>query len=285
MNVRRTTLLIAIVLAVGTGWLTLTYLSSLRPAQNQPRQVLVATQDIPARTQITPAMFHSETRSASTLEPDAIADPARAVGSLALITIPAGSQLTASQIGTNVAFALPVRLRPGLRAVSIPIDRVKGVAGLVQPGDRVDVIAVPPQHGNGSPGKAVTILRGIRVLAVGNSLEDVSATPSPQEEAAATVTLEVNPKQADLLAWADANASIRLALRSPREPIRSEPTEHLTIDLGNDPAPAAPPMPAMPMLPPPAPVPAVAAVPRHVVGTGPVQLIVGDKIVDPTSAQ
>ena len=52
MNVRRTTLLIAIVLAVGTGWLTLTYLSSLRPAQSQQRQVLVATQDIPARTQI-----------------------------------------------------------------------------------------------------------------------------------------------------------------------------------------------------------------------------------------
>ena len=145
MNVRRTTLLIAIVLAVGTGWLTLTYLSSLRPAQSQQRQVLVATQDIPARTQITPAMFRTETRSASTLEPDALADPSRAVGSLALITIPSGSQLTASKIGTNVAFALPVRLREGMRAVSIPIDRVKGVAGLIQPGDRVDVIAVPPQ--------------------------------------------------------------------------------------------------------------------------------------------
>lgn len=281
MNVRRTTLLIAIVLAVGTGWLTLTYLASLRPAENEPRSVLVATQDIPARSQITPAMFHTETRSAKTLEPDAIADPNRAVGSLALVTIPAGSQLTASEVGTNVAFALPVRLREGMRAVSIPIDRVKGVAGLIQPGDRVDVIAVPPQHGNGSPGKAVTVLRGIRVLAVGNALEDVSATPSPQEEAAATVTLEVNPKQADLLAWADANSNIRLALRSPREPIRSEPTEQLTIDLGGD-TPAAP---ALPLLPPPAPVPAVAAAPRHVAGDSPVQLIVGDKIVDPASAQ
>lgn len=280
MNVRRTTLLIAIVLAVGTGWLTLTYLSSLRPAASQQRQVLVATQDIPARTQITPAMFHTETRSANTLQPDALADPTRATGSLALITIPSGSQLTASEIGTNVAFALPVRLREGMRAVSIPIDRVKGVAGLIQPGDRVDVIAVPP-HGNGAPGKAVTILRGIRVLAVGNSLENVSATPSPQEEAAATVTLEVNPKQADLLAWADANANIRLALRSPREPIRSAPTEQLTINLG-DPPPAAP---AMPLLPPPAPVPAIAAAPPHVARSSSVQLIVGDKIVDPTSPQ
>ena len=49
MNTRRTTLLIAIILAIGTGWLTLTYLSSLRPPQNQLAPVLIATQEIPAR--------------------------------------------------------------------------------------------------------------------------------------------------------------------------------------------------------------------------------------------
>ncbi|MBV8066356.1 MAG: Flp pilus assembly protein CpaB [Candidatus Eremiobacteraeota bacterium] len=280
MNVRRTTLLIAIVLAIGTGWLTLTYLSSLRPAQNEPRQVLIATQDIPAREPVTSQMFRVETRSASSLQPDAVGDPRRAIGALALVTIPAGSQLTASALGNNVAFALPVRLAPGMRAVSIPIDRVKGVAGLIQPGDRVDVIAVPPQHGNGSPGKAVTILRGVLVLAVGNALEDISATPSPEEANAATVTLAVNPKQADLLAWADTNASIRLALRSPREPIRSQPTEQLTLSTGNDTLPA----PAIPLLPPPAPVPAVGAPPSHTFSS-PVQVIVGDKVVDPASAQ
>ena len=280
MNVRRTTLLIAIVLAVGTGWLTLTYLSSLRPPESAARPVLVATQDIPARERITAAMFHAETRGANALEPDAISDPNRAVGALALITIPAGSQLTASEIGSNVASALPVRLKPGMRAVSIPIDRVKGVSGLIQPGDSVDVIAVPPQRGNASPGQAVTILRGIRVLAVGDALEDVSATPSPQEEAAATVTLEVNPKQADLLAWADANANIRLALRSPREPIRSEPTEQLTIDMG-EPLPAAP---SIPLLPPPS-LPTLAAQPPRPAFSSPVQLIVGDKVVDSSAAQ
>jgi hypothetical protein len=102
MNVRRTTLLIAIVLAVGTGWLTLTYLSSLKPAENQPRPVLITTQEIPARERITASMFTTQTRSAETLQPDAISNPNQAIGSLALITIPSGSQLTASQIGINV---------------------------------------------------------------------------------------------------------------------------------------------------------------------------------------
>jgi pilus assembly protein CpaB len=282
MNVRRTTLLVAIVLAVGTGWLTLTYLSSLKPAENAPRQVLITTQEIPAREHITSTMFSVQTRPSESLQPDTLSNPNQAVGSLALITIPVGSQLTASQIGINAPSALPVRLQPGMRAVSIPIDRVKGVSGLIQPGDRVDVIAIPPQRGNGAPDKAVTIFRGIRVLAVGTALENAQATPSPDEQTAATVTLEVNPKQADMLAWADQNATLRLALRSPREAIRSEPTELLTLEGGGGtpapllPQPIAPPAFAMG---PPVPVP-----PPHV-PSSPVQLIIGDQIVDPSAAR
>jgi pilus assembly protein CpaB len=285
MNVRRTTLLIAIVLAVGTGWLTLTYLSSLKPAENQPRQVLITTQEIPAREKITASMFTVQTRSSETLQPDAISNPNQAIGSLALITIPSGSQLTASQIGMNAPSALPVRLQPGMRAVSIPIDRVKGVSGLIQPGDRVDVIAIPPTRSSGPPDKAVTIFRGVRVLAVGSALENASATPSPDEQSAATVTLEVNPKQADLLAWADQNSTLRLALRSPRERLRSEPVEILTLagnSGGGAPAPSLPePIapPALAMGPFPAPGPARPA------SSSPVQLIVGDQIVDPGSSK
>jgi Flp pilus assembly protein CpaB len=113
-----------------------------------------------------------------------------------------------------------------MRAVSIQIDKVKGVSGLVQPGDRVDIIAIPPRQGAEAP-PAAAILRGIKVLAVGTSLEQSSATPSPQEQQSTTVTLEVTPRQADLIAMADTNATLRLALRSPREPLNSEPTEAL----------------------------------------------------------
>jgi pilus assembly protein CpaB len=286
MNTRRTTLLIAIILAIGTGWLTLTYLSSLRPAQNEQRQVLIATQEIGARSRIVDTMFHTEMRSVISLEPDALSNPNQAIGSLALITIPAGAQLTSSEIGSNVAFALPVRLQPGMRAVSIPVDRVKGVSGMILPGDRVDVIAIPPGQTGAPPPKAVTIFRGIRVLAVGTTLENASATPGPDEQTAPTVTLEVNPKQADLLAWADANSNLRLALRSPREPIRSEPTEELVLAGNSNAGPAGPPAPVppvgQPVIGPPVPLgppAAMRALPN------PVQLIVGDQIVSAGAAQ
>jgi Flp pilus assembly protein CpaB len=150
---------------------------------------------------------------------------------------------------------------------------------MILPGDRVDVIAIPPATSQGPPQKAVTILRGIRILAVGTNLEDPTATPSPEEMASATVTLEVNPKQADLLAWADANSNLRLALRSPREPVRSEPVADLTL-LGNGAAPGLVPAigPPAPVIGPPAglPAPAPARTP-----SSSVEIIVGDAIATP----
>ena len=229
MNSRRTTLIVAIVLAIGTGWLTLNYLSGLQRQANgngAPRTIVVASQDIPARVPITAAMVATVSRPASAVEPDALVDPAKAVGALSLISIPAGATITESKVGHPTDVGLPVRLKPGMRAISIQIDKVKGVSGLIEPGDFVDVIAVLPRVGN-KPPPAATILRGIRVLSVGDSLEYSSATPSPQEANSTTVTLEVTPKQADLISMADLNTVLRLALRSPREPLNSEPAEAL----------------------------------------------------------
>jgi Flp pilus assembly protein CpaB len=79
-------------------------------------------------------------------------------------------------------------------------------------------------------------------------METTSATPSPDYQNSTTVTLEVTPKQADLLASADANTTLRLALRSPREPLNSEPTESLQLPVAQIAAAPAP-----------APAPAAAA--------------------------
>ncbi len=260
MNTRRMTLLFAILLAVGTGWLTLNYINGLKETSmdNSVRKsVAVAAVDIPARTTITPEMVKQADLPGSVVERDAIATPALAAGQLSLITIPAGSQVTASKVGRPADVGLPVRLKPGTRAISIQIDKVKGISGLLQPGDRVDILAIPPKSGSELPHTAA-ILRGVRVLAVGTSLETTSATPSPEEQNSTTITLEVTPKQANLLAAADANTQLRLALRSPREPVNSEPTESLQLPIEVAAAPPA----QQPAQPAPAPAPAqVAAAP------------------------
>lgn len=232
LNTRRTTLIVAVVLALGAGWLLLAYLSNLQKqsdAGSARVEVIVASQDIPPRIPVTSAMLTEVSRPADAVDPNALRDPKEAVGALSLITIPAGESITSAMIGHPSDVGLTVRMAPGMRAVSVQIDKVKGISGLIQPGDRVDVIAQAPKTGTAPP-PAAAILRGVRVLAIGDSLEYTSATPSPQESNATTVTLEVTPKQADLLVMADLNTTLRLALRSPREPINSEPVESLHWD-------------------------------------------------------
>lgn len=282
MNTRRTTLIVAIVLAIGTGFLTLNYLSGLQRQANgnsAPRQIIVAAVDIPARVPITASMLATVARPASAIEPDAITDASKAVGALSLITIPAGSTITESKVGHPTDVGLPVQLKPGMRAVSIQIDKVKGVSGLIEPGDYVDVIAVLPRVGN-KPPPAAAILRGVRVLSVGDQLEYSSATPSPQEANSTTVTLEVTPKQADMIDMADLNTVLRLALRSPREPLNSLPAE--AMDWPELPSAGAPANPPAPVAAPPAVAqanpPAKADPPRYDSG---VVVIDGDRLAGP----
>jgi len=276
VNTRQITLIVAVVLALGTGILTLRYLSSINQTQtNQQvelKPIVIANRDIAAREKITPDMLTKTTRPADEVEPQALSDPKQAEGDIALITIPQGSTLTATKVGQPAEVGLTVRLKPGMRAVSIPVDRVKAVAGLIQPGDRVDVMASVPR-GVGIPPKTFTIIRGALVLAINSQLEEAGATPDPDAGGAATVTLGVTPDQADLLTVADINTTLRLALRSPQEPVRSLPEERLEFaDLGtqttsrNVPPPIAP-----------APAPAVKAVPAPTPG---VQIIDGDKYVN-----
>lgn len=228
---RHLALALGIVLALGTGLMLLDYMGSIRSAEAtalSAHPVLVASRDIPARALLTDAYVTQTMRPVKSLDSDAVTDRKDILGKYSLITIPAGSVITRSKIGAGGANALPARLPIGMRAVSISIDRVKGVAGLIQPGDRVDVIAIPPRVGNEVP-HAAAILRGALVLAIGNEVETTSATPSPENQNLTTVTLALTPAQVDLLASADLNTTLRLALRPPKEPINKFHPEPLTL--------------------------------------------------------
>jgi pilus assembly protein CpaB len=288
----RITLIVAAVIAVATGLLTLNYVSSVsrsEAAQAEPQvRILVAKQDIPARVTIEVSMLKRIARPASQVEPGAVLDAHKAIGQLSLVSLPAGSTITASRIGRPQSVALSVVLKRGMRAVSIGIDRVKAVAGLIQPGDRVDVIAVPPRAGDETP-QGRTILFGALVLASGTQMESTSQ-PSPQpgqqDSNLTTVTLAVTPAQADVLAAADINATLRLALRSPQDPVGGASPARLVLPsapVANrtgtsfpqaappvtavQPPTAAPPAVAAPAAAPPRPVPAAQAQ-RAVRGSG-----------------
>jgi pilus assembly protein CpaB len=288
LDTRTIALSVAGVLAVGTGVLTFNYLASVGHANApaQRRMVLIAAKPIPSHAMITADMISRVTRPADTVDPDALLTPTAAVGTIAVNDIPAGSLLTGSKVVRTSAVDLPGRVHPGMRAISISLDRVKGVSNLLEAGDRVDVIAVIPPRGDAGP-KSATIIRDVRVLSIGQNTDATpGATPSPDTQQYTTATLEVTPKQADLIALADIGSTLRLALRPPKEPMRSQPVEKLTFSsMASAPRPASAPAPQM--MPPyamqrPAPPPVAPSTPKPK-PISPVMMIDGDKVIAPGS--
>jgi pilus assembly protein CpaB len=289
LDTRTIALSVAGLLAAGTGVLTYNYLAAVghTTAPAVQRTILIAARTIPAHATITDAMLARASRPADAVDPDTMVVPASAIGSIAMNEIPAGSQITASKLVHYSVSGLPGRVHVGMRAVSIALDRVKGVSNLIQAGDKVDVIAATLPRNDTLP-KAVTIIRGATVLSVGTTTE-AGPTPAPdaagQQQQFLTATLEVNPKQADLLTLADVNTTLRLALRSPKESQRSQPVEKLVLNGADKPArqemPMSPLQQLMPLLAPRAPIAQAAPKAKPV---SPVAVIDGDKIVQPGTA-
>lgn len=152
--------------------------------------------------------------------PDALREPQDVVGKIAVNNIAAGEDILAGELlssqdsNQRLAYQVP----QDKRAVSIGINDISGVAGYIEAGDRVDVMAtidVPSQ------GEEVTCtvlaLQDIPVLAVG------SATNLKEKggESLRTLTLAVSPEEAQPLVLASERGTLRLTLRSPVDHERS----------------------------------------------------------------
>jgi pilus assembly protein CpaB len=106
-------------------------------------------------------------------------------------------------------------LTPGMRAISVPVNATTGIAGMVFPGDRVDMLlTTQTKRTVGKETRVLraseTVLTGIRILAVDQKTADQGNTP----KLAKTATIEVTPKQAEIIAVAAEIGRLSLTLRS-----------------------------------------------------------------------
>jgi pilus assembly protein CpaB len=118
-------------------------------------------------------------------------------------------------------------LHPGMEAVSVPVTPASDVSGFILPGDHVDVVITHalPATGN-DPGvqrrAAETVLHDVRVLGVDQKLDSKGG----EAIVAHTATLEVTPKQSEILAVASEMGKLSLSLRS----LRASPSEETDSD-------------------------------------------------------
>jgi len=113
-------------------------------------------------------------------------------------------------------------LEPATRAISISVDAASGVAGLIWPGDRVDVILTQDMDATASLGLRIaseTVLRDIRVIAVDQDIAQ-GTEPSAASKSGRvpnTITLQVTPEEADKVAVAQHLGHLSLSVRAISE--------------------------------------------------------------------
>ena len=149
------------------------------------------------------------------------------------------TKLAAEGSGAGLMSTIP----DGMRAVSVKVNDVIGVAGFVVPGSRVDLILSGSPTGGGNAEMAKVILENIQVLAAGqNVANDDNGKPLSVQ----VVTLLVTPEQSEVLALATTDGRIQLALRNPLDLEHTNPNairrEHLFSGFS---APPPPPTPAV----------------------------------------
>src|SRR5215467_12688639 len=104
-------------------------------------------------------------------------------------------------------------LAPGKRAVSVPVTATSGISGFVFPGDQVDILITHQLTGPGGEANhkaAETVLQDVRVIGIDQKLD----TKTGEALVAHTATLEVTPKQSEIIAVASEIGKLSLSLRS-----------------------------------------------------------------------
>ena len=203
-----------------------------------------------------------------------VATPAELIGKVATRTIASGAPIPRDAVGGEAKLA--IRVPVGMRAISIDTTAEIAVAGLVRPGDRVDVQVVYPGADaiSGARGagrsRAQTLLQMVQVLAVGETIVGAQSPNSPTGSSpppppARTVTLALTPEQVSTLSLAKNTGALTLSLRNP---VDSEQTATAAAATSRAPDPVAAAVPRTPRKTP----PSAPRRPSHAI-----QLVVGDR--------
>jgi pilus assembly protein CpaB len=228
-------LIVAILLGIAAAYFAVTYVEGARSAveaEEQPVEILVAQQDLPAGLSAE-ELLTEEYVALVEVPRRFVADGA--VSSLAviegkLLTVPVtkGEQITAARFSLATEAGLSFAVPEDYVAVAMPNTAPRGVAGLIRPGD--SVVAYATFEPGTELEEAVTrlILPKARVLAVGESTTSIPESAEAEStddagtlttsgarsdaEVPSTVTLALSPADAEKLVFAQEEGRVWLAL-------------------------------------------------------------------------
>ena len=199
------------------------------------KRVVKANVDIAEMQTIYDNMLVVEEIPASFIQPDAITIPDEIIGNVAAVPIKKGQIVVKNNLltpGPDTGIANQVA--PSKRALSLPIDDIRGVAKLVRPGDRIDILAaIDSGKGVSQKREVITLMQDVVVLATGVNIVnniprmfELDSTGKNLNQFAltgdtkySTITIEATPKESQDLVYilSTAPGNLYVILRNPND--------------------------------------------------------------------
>jgi len=211
------------------------------------KRVVVAAQNIDEMATIDDSMLSYIEQPVDFIQPDAISEPELAVGQVAAVPIKKDEQILQTKLlSPGPDTGLSMEVSPGKRAITLPVDDMRGVSRLLRPGDRIDIVAAL-DYGKGADAhrEVRTILQDVVVLATGVNI--VNKIPRRFELDAngktvnrinlsasvnfSTITIESKPDEVQQLVYilATSPGSLFTVLRHPNDRLQA-PTRATTVE-------------------------------------------------------
>jgi pilus assembly protein CpaB len=216
---RNTRTMLVLILAVAVAGIAsygvyLAVLAMPHGAVSQARAV-VAAHAMPVGTLVGPKDVKVVPWPAANMIPGALTSAEQAVNRGLLDSVAENEPLTDAKLAKAGAGAgLPPTIPPGMRAISIKVNEVIGVAGFVVPGTHVDVL-VAINQGDSRDAVARVVVSNVEVLTAGTRFDQERARQDAKPIPTSVVTLLVSPDDAERLTLAADEGKIMLTLRNP----------------------------------------------------------------------
>jgi pilus assembly protein CpaB len=176
-------------------------------------EIVVANHDLSIDTKLDAGSVKLVRWSREAVPPGAYTDPGSVMNQYTKTSFVQNEPIVADRLfaGDKNAGVLPLLIPSGMRAMSVPVDEVSDIAGFVLPHTRVDVlVAVSSGGSNGDKPFSKIVLQNVEVLAIAQDIEQVGDKAQPVK----VVTLLVSPEEAERLALASREGTLRLAMRN-----------------------------------------------------------------------
>jgi pilus assembly protein CpaB len=226
-------------------------------------RVVVAKAPVAPGQELTAEMLTTGPIAAEVPPPGTFAEPGPLVGRITAAPLFAGQPLVETLLAPSGAAAGLQALVPrGMRAITLEVNETSGLAGMIAPGCRVDVVTTL-SGASREESVACTVVQDVLVQAVGQRLAPGRVPDEKEGPAARSVTLIASPRDAEAIELASSLGRVRLVLRGSTDRTLSDSIGVTFVDLRGEES-------FLPPVTPPVTPPVAAVQPPQVAATQPV---------------